>query len=195
MLASIHPLGERARRQRWGVTVGAFVAGTVTGSALVGAVLGRLGAALDLPGRTGVAVLVAALAAAGAAADLGRVPVPTVHRQVDERWLDRYRGWVYGAGFGFQLGVAVVTVVSSFSVYLMLALALLTGSAAGGLAVGVAFGAVRGATILAAAGVRHPDQLHRLHRRVQAWAPASRRLTIAVQAAVAAGAVTVLMAR
>jgi hypothetical protein len=29
---------------------------------------------------------------------------PSWQRQVDERWLTTYRGWVYGAGFGFQLG-------------------------------------------------------------------------------------------
>src|SRR5205085_1218844 len=74
MLASIHPLGERARRQRWGVTVGAFLAGAVAGSALMGAVLGLAGSALGRPGRTASALVVTVLAAVGAAADLGRVP-------------------------------------------------------------------------------------------------------------------------
>jgi hypothetical protein len=200
MLASIHPLGERARKQRWGLTVSAYVAATVLASAFVGAGLGLVGGWLGFPGgsdATVVVLVVAALAALGATLDLriGGVSVPTVHRQVDEHWLLRYRGWVYGAGFGFQLGLGVVTVVSTFAVYLTLALALLTGSLAGGLVVGSTFGVVRGTTVLAVAGVRHPDQLHRLHRRLAAWDPASRRLAAGVQGSVAAGAVVALLAR
>jgi hypothetical protein len=200
MLASIHPLGERARRQRWGLTVSAYLTATVLASALVGAGLGLTGGWLGFPGSsdaTLVGLVVAGLAALGAVVDLriGGTSVPTVHRQVDEHWLQRYRGWVYGAGFGFQLGLGVATVVSTFAVYLTLALALLTGSVAGGLVVGAMFGVVRGATVLAVAGVRHPDQLHRLHRRLAAWDPASRRLAAGVQASVAAGALAFLVAR
>jgi hypothetical protein len=199
MLASIHPLGERARRQRWGVTVVAYLLGTIVASAAVGATLGLVGGWLGLPGRGGATVaglVVAGLAALGVALDLrvAGASVPTVHRQVNEQWLARYRGWVYGVSFGFQLGLGVVTVVSTFAVYLTLALALMTGSIGGGLAVGSAFGVVRGATILAVARVRHPEQLHRLHRRLQTWDPVSKKVTVGVQALVAVGMVAALVA-
>jgi len=46
MLASIHPLGERARRSRWGVTVTAYLLGSVAGGAGAGAALGAVGAIL-----------------------------------------------------------------------------------------------------------------------------------------------------
>jgi hypothetical protein len=46
---------------------------------------------------------------------------------VNRTWLDRYRSWVYGAGFGWQLGVGVATFVMSATVYLMVVLAALTG--------------------------------------------------------------------
>src|SRR3712207_4960816 len=113
MLASIHPLGERGRGQRWGVTVAAYLAGTVTGAVLLGAALGLVGSWLPgLPPAAGLLVLVAALAALGVALDLrlAGASVPTIHRQVDEQWLEQYRGWVYGVSFGFQLGLGVVTV-------------------------------------------------------------------------------------
>jgi sulfite exporter TauE/SafE len=200
MLASIHPLGERARRQRWGITVAAYLVGTLAASALVGGALGLVGRWLGLghhPVDTVAVLAVAALAAAGVVLDLriAGLTTPTIHRQVDERWLQRYRGWVYGGGFGFQLGLGVVTVVNTFAVYLMLAVALLAGSALTGLAVGLTFGVVRGAAVLAVARVRHPDQLRRLLRRLHAWDGASRRLAVGVQAAVAAGAVTALVVR
>ena len=38
---------------------------------------------------------------------LGGFILPVHHRQVNERWLDQFRPWVYGAGFGWQIGDGV----------------------------------------------------------------------------------------
>ena len=194
MLASIHPLGERARDRRWSVTVTAYVVGSTMAAALLGGALGGAGGLLPLePGPT--AILVALLAAAALAFDLrlGGLLLPTVHRQVDKDWLGLYRGWVVGAGFGVQLGLGVVTIVNTAAVYLALALALLTGSVVAGAAVGTTFGLVRAMVVLAVAGVRRPDQLRLALRRMQTWRPLSERIGIAVQAIVlvAAGAVAI----
>jgi hypothetical protein len=198
MLASIHPLGERGRRQRWGVTVAAYVAGTVLAATALGGVLGWTGGELRLPAPAmATGSVVALVSVVGLAFDLrvGGLSLPTVHRQVDEEWLDEYRGWVYGAGFGVQLGLGVVTVVNSFTVYLTLILAALSGSAAAGAAIGATFGAVRGVTILASADVRDPDRLRRLHRRQAAWGPASKGLAVGVQGLVAVGGLAAVVAR
>lgn len=199
MLASIHPLGERGRNQSWALTVSAFVAGSVLGAAAIGAALGLVGRWLDLPGTPSsvlTGALVAVLAVAGLVLDLrlGGLRVPTIHRQVDEQWLQRYRGWVYGGSFGFQLGLGVVTVVNSFTVYLALALAFFSGSAAAGLLIGATFGLVRGATVFAVADVREPDQLRTLHRRLKAWEPTAHRLAVGVQAVVAVTALAMVRA-
>ena len=194
MLASIHPLGERARDRRWSVTVSAYVVGSPLAATLLGAVLGAVGASLPL-GPAVTAARVIALCALALAFDLrvGGLRLPTTHRQVDKDWLDRYRGWVVGVGFGLQLGLGVVTIVTTAAVYLTLALALLTGSPEAGAAVGATFGLVRALVLLAVAGVRRPDQLRAALRRMQAWRPLSDRLGIAVQALalLAAGAVTI----
>ena len=97
--------------------------------------MGWLGAALSgAAGPREAAAALALLAVAGIAADLrlGDLRLPTVRRQVDNRWLNRYRGWVYGVGFGFQLGLGVVTVVTTSAVYLAFAAAMLSGSPAAG---------------------------------------------------------------
>jgi len=183
MLASIHPLGERARDRRWSVTVVAYLLASTAAAAVLGGVLGGVGDLLPLdPGSTAFSLV--ALAAMALAFDLrvGGLRLPTVHRQVDKDWLGRYRGWVVGAGFGAQLGLGVVTIVSTAAVYLTLALALLTGSATAGVAVGATFGIVRSMVILVVARVQRPDQLRRALRRVQAWRPLSERAGIAVQA-------------
>ena len=192
MLASIHPLGERARERRWGITVGAYVTGSTLAAALLGGALGGAGGLLPLtPGLT--AALALAAGALALAADLGAFRLPTIHRQVDKDWLDRYRGWVVGLGFGFQLGLGVVTIVNTAAVYLALALALLTGSAAAGAVIGTTFGVVRAMVILAVASVRRPDQLRLALRRMHGWRSLSQRAGIAVQALflVAAGALAI----
>ena len=38
--------------------------------------------------------------------DVGGFRLPSHTRQVNEAWLDEYRGWVYGGGFGWQIGRA-----------------------------------------------------------------------------------------
>jgi len=48
-------------------------------------------------------------------------------RQVNDEWLARFRPWVYGAGFGWQIGVGFATYIMTGGLYLMVVLAALTG--------------------------------------------------------------------
>jgi hypothetical protein len=91
--------------------------------------------------------------------------LPSTRRQVNEDWLDRYRGWVYGIAFGAQLGVGVTTIVTTAMVYATLACALLCPSVAAGALVGVCFGAIRGLSLLPARRAQDPGSLVALHRR------------------------------
>lgn len=144
MLTSITPLGERGRGNRWGVTVAFHVVGGATGGVLVGALLGWIGGALAWIEPDGRWLVLAAGTMIGIAMDLGRIPLPSVRRQVNEDWLTDYRSWVYGGGFGAQLGLAVVTQIPSAVTWLMLVAAALSGSWLGGAVVVGAFGMARG---------------------------------------------------
>jgi hypothetical protein len=114
-------------------------------------------------------VRVAALAAAlaiGLAFELARGGVPGPRRQVDKRWLNRYRGWVYGVGYGAQLGAGITTVVVSSAAYAVPLGAFLSARPVTGGAIGAVAGALRGATVLAAARVATPERLVAFHARV-----------------------------
>jgi hypothetical protein len=198
MLGSITPLGERGRNRRWGVTVTAYLAGSVIGGLLIGGALGALGRLVtNVTGRSGASRLglLAAVVAIGLLLDLriAGLRLPTVHRQVNEDWMVRYRGWVYGLGFGLQLGTGVVTVVTTSAVYATLAAALLSGSAAAGALIGGVFGLIRAAAVFTVAGVRRPDQLGRVDGALRRWDARTRRAALGASAlltvALTAGAI------
>jgi hypothetical protein len=168
MLSSITPLGERGRQSTWAVTVIAFLLGATGAGAAAGAVAGAAGAVV-LPATIGAHARLAAIAVALAVAlvlDALRDPAPGPRRQVNERWLDQYRGWVYGLGFGAQLGIGVSTVISSAATYVALAAAFLSGSVVAGALIVGCFGAIRGLTPLAAARVDRPERLISFHARL-----------------------------
>lgn len=198
MLASIHPLGERGRGQHYGLTAGSYVAASMVGGAVTGVVLGLVGSLVFavaepsartlgavLIGAAGIGLLVEARNPAGR--------LPSWHRQVNEDWLTRYRGWVYGAGFGFQLGLGFVTFVTTATVYLLFILEFVTASWRWGLYIGLSFGLVRSAVALTVSRVSRPAQLHAVHRRLQSLAVPIQRVASGAQAAVAiVGALVVL---
>lgn len=213
MLSSITPLGERSRRQRWGITVTAFVLSAAAAGAAVGAALGWFGGALigdggggpdgplggglrgELSGAARVALLAAGLlmAALVDARLRGRVPLG-LHRQVNDRWLYGYRGWVYGAGFGAQLGAGFATVVPTAALHAAALAAFLTGAPANGAAILGLFGLARGASPLLAARVRRPEQLVAFHRRLRAGEPVVSRLAPAAQGLLALAGLAIAVA-
>jgi hypothetical protein len=185
MLGSITPLGERARHSRWGLTVGALVIAATLAGTILGGALGGLGALLGAAGSSELALIVlgAALLAA-LTLDLGLfgLRIPTPGRQVDDRWLYEYRGWVTGAGFGFQLGLGVVTVVTTALTYVTYLAAALSGSVAAGALIGGLYGAVRGLSALGSARVDSTERLIQMEDRLNRWEAPARRVLLALQA-------------
>lgn len=196
MLSTITPMAERARGHRFGVTATWFIVGAVIGGLTLGAGAALLAAgvaALDLSSTVvlGTAAVLAGLAAAIDAGVFGRRP-PFFRRQVDDAWLARYRAWVYGSGFGWQIGVGLATYIMTVGVPLTALLAVLTGSPGQALAIGAGFGLARGLAVLLGARLRSPEALGALHARLDAleapvrWTVVGVLGTVATVAAVAA---------
>jgi hypothetical protein len=176
---------------------GSYLVGSVIGGSALGAVLGSVGALLQLRHSwVALAGVTAGLAVLAALADLaGRVP--SQRRQVDETWLTTYRDWVIGTGFGVQLGVGAVTIVTSASTYLTWWFEAASGSAAAGALIGGCFGLARGLPLLSMAGVRDPAELRRRNAAIVTALPVARRLAIGAQLSIAGlvGAAAVVAAR
>jgi hypothetical protein len=174
------------------------VVGSVVGGAGLGGGLGAIGSLvhgpIGLSARVALAVLAIVLAT-GVAFDTGALGagLPTIHRQVNEEWLSRYRGWVYGLGFGLQLGAGFSTVVAISAVYGAFAAALLSGSVRIGLLIGGTFGLVRAASLFTVASVRRADQLVAVDGRLRRWDRPARTLAIALEVALLAVAVVAVV--
>lgn len=181
MLASITPLGERGRQRSWWTTATAYAVGSVAGGATTGALFGAAGLFVEPLVEPAVGWLIVAGLVIAALFEMGWMPfaLPTNARQVNEDWLDEYRGWVVGVGFGYQLGAAFFTIVTSASVYLTFLTALLTGSIWGGVAIGAVFGAARALPLLVVRNVTTPQALASVHRRMDALA-ATAHVVVAV---------------
>lgn len=131
----------------------------------MGAVLGTLGWGLFGWIPAGVRLLLlSAVLVAGVVAERGWLGsgLPTTRRQVNEQWMHAYRGWVYGIGYGLQLGAGVATVVTSAAVYATLASELLVGNVPVAIAIGAVFGGIRGLSLLPGVTIAAPAQLVRL---------------------------------
>ena len=178
MLTSITPLGERGRGSHWGATVAFLVVGSLLGGLAVGAGLGTVGSALGLDAIevNARAVVLAVALAVGLALDLrlGGLHLPSTRRQVNENWIGAFRGWVYGAGFGLQLGAGLLTVVTTAAVYLTFLVCLIAATVPTGALIGGLFGLLRGLTVLPARAAVDPVSLARLGHRLGELEPRVR---------------------
>jgi hypothetical protein len=195
MLSTITPFTERARGHSFRGTAAWFMVGASVGGATLGLLMavGAAGVArLHLPadGRLWAAGA-AALVAAGSDGAVFGWRVPVHRRQVNERWLDGYRPWVYGAGFGWQIGAGLVTYITTAGVYLLVVLGALTAAPIAGLLLGIWFGLLRGTAVLLTRRVQSVSDLLVFHRRFEAalpladWAVRGAELVVVLAAAVA----------
>ncbi|HEX7460483.1 MAG TPA: hypothetical protein VF279_07615, partial [Acidimicrobiales bacterium] len=191
MLSTITPFGERGKGHRYAATCTWFVLGATAGGLALGAVAAGLAALVAASGASalslGVAALVAVLVAGVSDTGVAGARLPVHYRQVNERWLDAYRPWVYGSGFGFQIGCGLATYITTAAVYLTVVLAALTAGPAVALVVGVAFGLVRGLAVTLTRHVRSPGALLSFHQRFAALLPWADRAVLATLILAAVG--------
>jgi hypothetical protein len=189
MLSTVTPLAEKGRGHRWWATATWYLVGSVAGGATLGAVLGLLAVAvhgLAPTVTTATIVLATVITLLAAAAETGSiVPLPIHHRQVNERWLDAYRPWVYATGFGWQIGTGVATYIKTSAVYVLIALAALTGNPLLALGVGILFGLVRGLAVYASRGITSTSALASFHRRFMELDRPARATVVVVELAAA----------
>jgi hypothetical protein len=189
MLSTITPVSERAKGNSYRSTATWFIVGSGAGGATLGAALAlaALGVRALHPAPTalGIAALVAAVVAAGSDAGVTGRRLPIHRRQVNERWLDQYRSWVYGGGFGWQIGTGLATYITTAAVYLMVVLAILTASPVAAMAIGTGFGLLRGLAVLLNRRITDPVDLLAFHRRFFEAGPMVGRVVTTVELVVA----------
>jgi hypothetical protein len=189
MLSTITPMAEAGRGHRFRSTSVWFVIGSVAGGLTLGGLMAAIALAVAaLEATTTTALWIVAAASLIAAVSDGRISgfhLPGHDRQVNERWLDQYRSWVYGGGFGWQIGVGLATYIMTAGVYLLILMGGLTASPWIAIALGGLFGLVRGLAVYLAAGLDSGEKLLVFHERFESWREPVRQSMIVVQALVA----------
>ncbi len=203
MLSTITPVAEAGRGHSFRSTSTWFVIGSVVGGLTLGSLMAAIAALTARFGLTASLALgitvVASLLAAASDGRLAGFHIPGHDRQVNERWLDRYRSWVYGAGFGWQIGVGVATYIMTSALYLLILMGGLTAEPVFAIALGALFGLVRGLAVYLASGLDSTERLLSFHARFESHREAVRQTTIvvlavvSVAAAAAAGATATLL--
>lgn len=184
MLSSIHPFGERSRNNIFSRTASAHVVGSALGGTMLGLVFGLIGwlvlrlVDLSVQTRT-ILVLLTCLIALVIEATSQERWLPSRSRQVNENWIQNYRGWVYGGGFGAELGFGISTIIATPLVHLLVISMVLVGSPGAAVLLGTVFGVVRGATVLLARGVDSPDALRHFHQHLDDLRARSRSGAVA----------------
>jgi hypothetical protein len=189
MLSTITPFGERAKGNSYRTTVAWFITGAVIGGGSLGVAMALAAFGVQSLGLSahliGLLALGATLVALASDSGIGGFRLPFHRRQVNERWLDQYRPWVYGAGFGWQIGTGLCTYITTAAVYLMIVLAALTAEPSVALVLGLAFGFLRGIAVLLTRRLTDPSKLRSFHRHFIDAGPLMGRIVITVEAVVA----------
>jgi hypothetical protein len=191
MLSSIHPFGERSRNNSFRRTAGAHIAGSALGGLALGAIVGLIGWVLTTLLSPSEQVRLVIIACAAVLALLVEATsrersLPTRTRQVNENWIQSYRGWVYGGGFGAELGFGVSTIISTSLIHLLVIAILVVGSFQEALLLGAVFGTARGATVLAGRKIDSAEHLRLFHQQLDSLRSRSRSGAVAALAVASA---------
>lgn len=188
MLSTITPMTESTRGHRFRTTACWYLAGALVGGTMLGGVIALLSAVVagwDLSAPTQL-LIVAAGAVVAVASDgkLFGFQLPGHDRQVNERWLDLYRSWVYGFGFGWQIGFGLSTYIMTAGIYLLIVAGALGGSLGSGFALGAVFGLIRGMAVFMTSDIKNQQSMAEFHRRFEQLRQPVRRGMIGVLAMV-----------
>ena len=196
MLSTMTPMAERLRGHRFGVTASWFSIGAMLGGATLG-LLSGLGAALIHLAHLSSSVsatlaICVAMVCLLSDCEVGAVQLPPIRRQVNERWVERYRSSVYAGGFGWQLGAGLTTYVMTASNYLLVALGALCGSPRSAVVLCLVFGTTRGLVIFVNVKVTTTELLFAMHRFLEANGERSKVVCLGAESLVIAAGTTEL---
>jgi len=147
-----------------------WIAAHIAGAAAVGMALGSIGARVPMSERESDLFLIALLAAVLHLSGFLTLPQPRIERQVSRRWMHEWPLLATAAGYGLQLGAAVLTRVTHFSTWIALLAALLTRDQWSGALLFGCYGLSRSLPpVLAGPSAVDPEQSFRLAVRFAAY--------------------------
>src|SRR5215211_2537396 len=175
MVETITPVVHGGSRSRWAVSLAVHVMGATAAAAVFGSLLAGAGGLLGAPWGVAGVVLVAVVAAAYVARELGApVPVPQLRRQVPDWWRTFFPPHLAAFLYGIGLGPGVLTYLGHGTMVAVSVAAVASGRPLVGAAVLAPFGLARGLGPVLAFDVRSPSDGATLVERLDRSASRAR---------------------
>ncbi len=173
MAETITPVVHGGKRRPYAVASLLHVAGATASAALLGLVLGGLGALLRAPWETATPGAVAAAAGLYFVREAFRVPVPLPDRkrQVPEWWRTFFSPSVAALLYGAGLGVGFLTYLSFGTFVVVAAGAIASGEPIVGVAACTLFGFSRSVAVVAVTWNAGPGRIDRLDEVAESAGP------------------------
>jgi hypothetical protein len=168
MVETITPVVHGGSRRRYWLSVALHALGATLSAALIGALLGGVGALAGAPwGRAGL-VAVAVVAVVYAAREGLRLPIPLPdrHAQVPDWWRTFYSPGVAAFLYGAGLGAGFFTFLSFGTYVAVVAGAVASGSPVIGAALCIPFGVMRGLSVTVSRSARSEHDAERVMNRL-----------------------------
>ena len=168
MVETITPVVHGGSSRRYWLSVFLHTLGATLSAALVGAVLGGIGALAGAPwGRAGL-IVVAVVALLYAAREGLRLPIPLPdrHAQVPDWWRTFYSPGVAAFLYGAGLGAGFFTFLSFGTYVAVVAGAVASGSPLVGAALCIPFGVMRGLSVTVSRSARSEDDAESIMNRL-----------------------------
>ncbi len=168
MVETITPVVHGGSARRYWFSVFLHTLGATGSAALVGAILGGIGALAGAPwGQAGLVVL-AVVALIYAAREGLRLPIPLPdrHAQVPDWWRTFYSPGVAAFLYGAGLGAGFFTFLSFGTYVAVVAGAMASGSPLVGAALCIPFGVMRGLSVTVSRSARSEDEAETIMNRL-----------------------------
>lgn len=168
MVETITPVVHGGSARRYWFSVALHTLGAALAAALLGAVVGGVGALAGAPwGRAGL-VVVAAVALVYAAREGFHLPIPLPdrHDQVPDWWRTFYSPGVAAFLYGAGLGAGFLTFLTFGTYVAVVAGAIASGSPLVGAALCIPFGVMRGLSVTVSRSARSEDDAEGIMNRL-----------------------------
>jgi hypothetical protein len=178
MVSNLNPVTQKAKGCNFRISLVIFFIGSIFGSTLLVGLSLLIKAAPIHPDNFMRTVFLLIVVLIAFFADIGLIKLPATRRQLNEIWLTSLRRTVYCFSYGFQLGCAFVTYLTSYMIYALVAVFVLNPPLVLSIVLAVSFSVMRSASLLIVFKIKSIKDLRRHYKTLTDLAARIKQIII-----------------